>query len=137
MTIINQDAVEAEKQQERANREYIKALGDRFKTKVQGKSRGFSVEMSEARFDYIFDGYLHQKKTYVEENELNTSTIQISDGTLKFNKSKQVQGLTMKYVEDCLLDLIEDADKVKDIMKHIKTSREHKYTNEIKRFKKS
>lgn len=75
--------------------------------------------------------------TYVEENELNTSTIQISDGTLKFNKSKQIQGLTMKYVEDCLLDLIDDTDKVKDIMKHIKTSREHKYTNEIKRFKKS
>ena len=75
--------------------------------------------------------------TYVEENELNTSTIQISDGTLKFNKSKQIQGLTMKYVEDCLVDLIDDVDKVKDIMKHIKTNREHKYTNEIKRFKKS
>ena len=75
--------------------------------------------------------------TYVEENELNTSTIQISDGTLKFNKSKQIQGLTMKYVEDCLVDLIDDVDKVKDIMKHIKTNREYKYTNEIKRFKKS
>lgn len=75
--------------------------------------------------------------TYVEENELNTSTIQISDGTLKFNKSKQIQGLTLKYVEDCLLDFIDNTDKVKEIMKHIKTNREHKYTNEIKRFKKS
>lgn len=74
--------------------------------------------------------------TYVEQNELNTSTIQISDGTLKFNKCKQIQGLTLKYIEDCLLDFIDNDDKVKEIMNHIKTNREHKYSNEIKRFKK-
>ena len=73
---------------------------------------------------------------FVEMNELDTTTIQISDGTLKFNKSKQIQGLTLQYVEECLLNTLDSKEKVKDVMNYIKTNRNHKLTNEIKRFKK-
>lgn len=73
---------------------------------------------------------------FVDTNELDTTTIQISDGTLKFNTSKQIQGLTLKYIEDCLMKTLDSEKKVKEVMHYIKTNRSHKVTNEIKRFKK-
>lgn len=74
--------------------------------------------------------------TYVEENNLDTTTISISDGSLKFNKNKQIQPLTLSFVKSCLTDLIDSEEQVDVIMKHIKSSRTYKLTNEIKRYKK-
>ena len=38
---------------------------------------------------------------YVDENQLEASTISISDGRLKFQETKQIQTITLKFVEKC------------------------------------
>jgi len=71
---------------------------------------------------------------YVETNKLSNATVSISDGKLRFVSSKQTAPLTLKYVEECLGKFISNAGQVEQIMKHIKESREVKYTADIKRY---
>ena len=70
---------------------------------------------------------------YVEESNLNSTTIQINDGNLKFTKVKQTSNLTLSYVKECLEKCISNPDDISAIMNVIKTSRTSKYNNEIKR----
>ncbi len=70
---------------------------------------------------------------FVEQENLNTTTIQINDGALKFTKTKQTSNLTLSYVKECLEKCISNEDDINTIMNVIKTSRESKYSNEIKR----
>ena len=70
---------------------------------------------------------------FVEQENLNTTTIQINDGALKFTKTKQTSNLTLSYVKECLEKCISNEDDINTIMHVIKTSRESKYSNEIKR----
>ena len=70
---------------------------------------------------------------FVEQENLNTTTIQINDGALKFTKTKQTSNLTLSYVKECLEKCISNEDDINNIMNVIKTSRESKYSNEIKR----
>ena len=72
--------------------------------------------------------------TFVESNDLKHATVQISDGKLKFQSVKVTQPLTLKYVKECLNDCIGNEEQVNTIMEHIKTNRESKYVEEIKRF---
>ena len=69
---------------------------------------------------------------FVEKENLNSTTIQINDGALKFSKTKQTANLTLSYVKECLVKCISNED-VNAIMDVIKSSRESKYSNEIKR----
>lgn len=71
---------------------------------------------------------------YVNENKINDSTIKISDGNLRFANVKVQSPLTYKYIEECLLEIIDDDSKVKQIITYIKNKRESKYVEEIKRF---
>ena len=71
---------------------------------------------------------------YVNENNINDSTIKISDGNLRFANVKVQSPLTYKYIEECLLEIINDDTKVKQIITYIKNKRESKYVEEIKRF---
>lgn len=70
---------------------------------------------------------------YVEDNELSNVNIKISDGNIRFIKTRQAPPLTFKYLEECLLRCIYDKDKVKSILDYIKTSRQCKYIDDIKR----
>ena len=70
---------------------------------------------------------------YVEEEKLNSTTIQINDGNLKFTKVKQTSNLTLSYVKECLEKCMSNPDDISAIMNVIKTSRISKYNNEIKR----
>ena len=70
---------------------------------------------------------------YVETNKLSNAIVNISDGKLRFTETKQKEPLTFKYIESCLSKCIEDEKDVKDIMKFIKTSRETRIVNDIKR----
>ena len=70
---------------------------------------------------------------YVEETDLNSTTIQINDGNLKFTKVKQTSNLTLSYVKECLEKCMSNPDDISAIMNVIKTSRSSKYNNEIKR----
>jgi hypothetical protein len=69
----------------------------------------------------------------VEISNLSNSSIQISDGKLKFHQAKETQPLTFKYLESCLREIIKNEDQVNKIVEYIKNKREIKYVPEIKR----
>ena len=71
---------------------------------------------------------------YIETNKLNNACIDISDGKLKFTQSKITQPLTLKFVENCLSNIINDQRQVTQIMKYIKDKREKKEIPDIKRY---
>lgn len=71
--------------------------------------------------------------TYINENNLNDATIEITDGILKFNTSKQTSPLTFKFLEKCLIECIGNEEQVINIIKYVKSKREVKYYNDIKR----
>ena len=71
---------------------------------------------------------------YIETNKLTNASIDISDGKLKFAQSKITQPLTLKFVENCLSNIINDQRQVTQIMKYIKDKREKKDVSEIKRY---
>lgn len=72
--------------------------------------------------------------TYASSNNLSNSTIQISDGKLKFANTRVPEPLTFKYLEKTLGEVIKNENQVKLIMEHIKQKREIKIVPEIKRF---
>jgi oligoribonuclease (3'-5' exoribonuclease) len=78
----------------------------------------------------ITDGILD----FVDDNNLSSSTIKISDGRLKFAQNKQTAPLTLGFLETCLSDIINDEEKVTQIMEYIKQKRDVKYVPDIKRF---
>ena len=71
--------------------------------------------------------------TYIETNNLENAVIQISDGKLKFQNVKTASPLTFKFLEECLKDCIANEEQVKQIIKYIKSKREPKYNNDIRR----
>ena len=71
---------------------------------------------------------------HVENSNLSNSTVQISDGKLKFIKIKDTQQLTFKYLETCLHEIIKNEEQVNKIVEYIKNKRDVKYVPEINRF---
>lgn len=72
--------------------------------------------------------------SYIENNGLEKATIQISDGKLKYVTTKSQMPISLKFLESCLNDCINDNSKVKLIMDYIKEQREIKETTELKRY---
>ena len=85
---------------------------------------------------------LREKRNHLEENitkyannnSLTNSTIQISDGKLKFSNTKVTAPLTFKYLEKSLGEVIKNETQVKQIIEYIKQKRDVKVIQEIKRF---
>ena len=71
---------------------------------------------------------------YAEKNKLMDANIQISDGKLKFTKTRISEPLTFKYLEKSLSNIIRNETQVKQITEHIKNNREIKIVPEMKRF---
>jgi len=71
---------------------------------------------------------------YATDNNLDHAVIQISDGKLKFQNTRSTQALTLKFIKDCLDDCLGNSVDTNEIMEYIKSKREIKYTNDIKRF---
>ena len=71
---------------------------------------------------------------FVETENLNSTTININNGSLKFGTVKQSNSLTLTYVKSCLEQCISNEDDINSIMDVIKSSREVKVSSEIKRF---
>jgi hypothetical protein len=71
---------------------------------------------------------------HVDNSNLSNATVQISDGKIKFVKTKDTQVLTFKYLETCLHEIIKNEEQVNKIVEYIKNKREVKYVSEIKRF---
>lgn len=72
--------------------------------------------------------------SYVEENNINKN-IKISDGVLKISERKDYTPLSYSYLEDCLIEIIQDENKVSYIIDYLKENREIKTSLEIKRSK--
>ena len=74
-------------------------------------------------------------KSLIEYSEMNDiCDIQISDGRLKFTKTRVSEPLTYKYLEKSLSEIIRNTNHVNQIMEYIKKSREIKVVQDIKRF---
>jgi len=71
---------------------------------------------------------------YIETNDLNNSIIKISDGSLKYNPTKNIQPLTFRYIRECLSNCISNEENVKKLMEYIKQHRDIKVSNELKRY---
>jgi len=72
--------------------------------------------------------------TYTVSNNLTGTTLQLSDGKLKFVNNRVPETLTFKYLEKSLNEIIKNENQVKSIIDHIKQKREFKIVPEIKRF---
>ena len=72
--------------------------------------------------------------TYVEDNNMNNSVLNITDGKLKFCETKQTSPLTLGFLEKCLSEVIANQGQVKQIVDYIKSKRETKMVPEIKRY---
>jgi hypothetical protein len=72
--------------------------------------------------------------SYASINNLSNTTVQISDGKLKFTDTKVPEPLTFKYLEKTLSEVIKNESQIKLIMEHIKQKRTVKIVPEIKRF---
>ena len=70
---------------------------------------------------------------HVSTNGLSHKTIQISDGTLKFQNIKVATPPTFKFITQCLTDCISDEGQVTQLVDYIKQKREIKYIPEVKR----
>jgi hypothetical protein len=71
---------------------------------------------------------------YVEDNNMNNSVVNISDGKIKFCETKQTSPLTLGFLEKCLSEVIANQSQVKQIVDYIKSKRETKMVPEIKRY---
>ena len=72
--------------------------------------------------------------TYVEDNNMNNSVVNITDGKIKFCETKQTSPLTLGFLEKCLGEVITNQGQVKQIVDYIKSKRETKMVPEIKRY---
>jgi len=72
--------------------------------------------------------------TYVEDNNMNNSVVNIGDGKIKFCETKQTSPLTLGFLEKCLSEVIANQGQVKQIIDYIKSKRETKIVPEIKRY---
>ena len=71
---------------------------------------------------------------YIEQNDLNNATVQISDGKLRFINSKVYIPLSFRYIEKSLGEVIRNENQVKQIVNYLKEKREVKVVPEIKRY---
>jgi hypothetical protein len=71
---------------------------------------------------------------HVNSNHLSNSTVQISDGKIKFVNTRVAEPLTFRYLEKTLNEIIKNEAQVKTILEHIKQKREIKTVSEIRRF---
>jgi hypothetical protein len=70
---------------------------------------------------------------YAEKNALNETTIEISDGDLRFYEKREYQPISFGYVEECLEKLLVDPKKVEQIMDYLHDNREVRVIKDIRR----
>jgi hypothetical protein len=71
---------------------------------------------------------------HVAEHSMESTTVRISDGRLRFVETNQTSPLTLKFVQDCLVKCLHDETMVGKIMSYIKSQRETKVRTEVKRY---
>jgi hypothetical protein len=76
---------------------------------------------------------LDEINTYVSENKIENTKIEISDGELRFYEKKEYQPITFGYVEDSLGKIISDKKQVDFIMNYLRENREITVSKDIRR----
>jgi len=76
---------------------------------------------------------LEEINTYVAENKIENTKIEISDGELRFYEKKEYQPITFGYVEDSLGKIISDKKQVDFIMNYLRENREITVSKDIRR----
>jgi hypothetical protein len=76
---------------------------------------------------------LDEINTYVGENKIEHTKIEISDGELRFYEKKEYQPITFGYVEDSLGKIISDKKQVDFIMNYLRENREITVSKDIRR----
>lgn len=71
--------------------------------------------------------------TYAEKNEIYGTKITTSDSILSFGYNTTKQALSMKFIKDCLQDIIQDQGNVDKIVQYIEDKRSVKKEQCIKR----
>jgi hypothetical protein len=76
---------------------------------------------------------LDEINTYVSENKIENTKIEISDGELRFYEKKEYQPITFGYLEDSLGKIISDKKQVDFIMNYLRENREITVSKDIRR----
>jgi hypothetical protein len=79
----------------------------------------------------------HQLSTdicqYIQENNLSSTKIELSDGELKIYDKKEYPPLSFGYIEERLAEIVPDKSHVDFIIQHLKDNREIKSSPDIRR----
>jgi len=76
---------------------------------------------------------LDEINTYVIENNIEHTKIEISDGELRFYEKKEYQPISFGYVEESLGKIISDKKQVDYIMNYLRDNREVSLARDIRR----
>lgn len=76
---------------------------------------------------------LEEINTYVTENNIENTKIEISDGELRFYEKKEYQPISFGYVEESLGKIISDKKQVDFIMNYLRENREVSVARDIRR----
>jgi hypothetical protein len=71
--------------------------------------------------------------SYMNENNMQNTKIDTSNGHIKMFEKKDYTPLTFGYVEECLGKIITDKTHVEYIIKYLKEHREIKVTSDLRR----
>ena len=88
-------------------------------------------ELREKKNSYKNDIYQH-----ISSNNLNNATIKIGNDYLKFVETKQNTPISYKFLIEALKNCLTNENDIENIINYIKTNRESKIINDIKRFNK-
>jgi len=76
---------------------------------------------------------LEEINTYVSENNIGNTKIEISDGELRFCEKKTYQPITFRYIEETLHKIISDEKQIEFIIRHLRENREVTISKDIHR----
>lgn len=71
--------------------------------------------------------------TYLQENNMQSTKIDTSNGHIKLYEKKDYSPLTFGYIEDCLGKIIPDNSHVEFIIQYLKEHREIKTSSDLRR----
>jgi hypothetical protein len=70
---------------------------------------------------------------YASKKSLTDTTVEISDGELKFYEKREYQPISFSYIESCLDKIMADKKQVEYIMDYLHENREVRITKDIRR----
>jgi len=69
----------------------------------------------------------------MQEKGIEHKILSIPDGELSLQEKKEYTCLSFGFLEECLHDMIQDEEKIEEIMDFVREKREIKITKEIRR----